>query len=314
MRNRIVWPLIALALSHCGKNLKQVFFHPDVETRLHDSINGGLPIPTSTITPSTTSFNFAAFSDIQMPSSEKTMFDHFVPDVADKNISFFFVAGDLTEDGTPAEMTHVKEVLDTAGIPYFVTLGNHDLFQAPDQGGWGAYKSTFGPGTYSVQIGSEVRLVFLDTGSGEIGSSQFKWLEDQLSVFVKYTIVSTHYPIYEGQAPWIFRLESYQERYRLTALLNKYNVYAFVAGHLHGYEYAKVGNVEHFIVGSMYPFALDLGNHGYLLFSYNNGSMSFRWVDFASDTLTARRRSFSDRLDFAFVGIVEFLRRLFGMG
>ena len=30
--------------------------------------------------------------------------------------------------------------LDSVGLPYYVTVGNHDLFQSPSNGGWQGWK------------------------------------------------------------------------------------------------------------------------------------------------------------------------------
>jgi 3',5'-cyclic AMP phosphodiesterase CpdA len=44
------------------------------------------------------------------------------------NIKFVVVLGDITEDGTQAEMQKAKEILDGLGeIPYFPIIGNHDV-------------------------------------------------------------------------------------------------------------------------------------------------------------------------------------------
>ena len=117
------------------------------------------------------------FSDLHESPDNTSLLGRFSEDVASKNISFFVVAGDLTEDATTSEYNQVKSQMQAVGIPYYATIGNHDLFQASNAGGWGGWKSTFGPGTYSVTIASVVRLIFIDSASGDIGDSQFGWLE-----------------------------------------------------------------------------------------------------------------------------------------
>lgn len=259
----------------CGKNPMEMFFHPNADTRFSDSLK--LATPTA-VAVNSTAFNFAVFSDVHKLEGNSTLLSRFGADVAPKNIGFFVVVGDLTENATTTEYNEVKTELQAVGIPYYATIGNHDLFQAPSAGGWGGWKSTFGPGTYSVTIAGVVRFIFLDSGSGDIGDEQFAWLESQLATKVTYTFVCSHYPIYDGMIPWIYRLESYEERFRLASILNKYGVYAYVAGHLHGFRHSQIGQVEHFIVGSMYPDSLDIGVHGYVLFSYNNGTLSWNWI------------------------------------
>ena len=53
--------------------------------------------------------------------------------------------------------------------------------------------------TSSVTIGNAVRLIFLDTASGDIGKVQFDWLEAELQDSTHIKIVLTHYPVYDGE-------------------------------------------------------------------------------------------------------------------
>lgn len=284
MRFRRSWFFIFLVLLiaiGCGKNLGQIFFHTPIDQRVSDSLSGGLSVPTALTLSDPTSFNFAVFADVQIRSENKNLLTRFKSDLSSKSIQFFVVLGDLTEDGTQDEFTQVKADLDQVGIPYYITIGNHDLFQADNGGGWAGWKSTFGAATYSVTIGGVVRFIFLDTSSGEIGSKQFDWLNSQLSTSVPFTFVGSHYPIYDGITPSMWRLSSVEERYKIMGILAKKNVYAYVGGHVHGYREAQVGNVLQFIVGSMYPYSLDYGAHGYLLFHYNHGQMTYEHATFS---------------------------------
>jgi len=223
-------------------------------------------------------FQFAMFGDVQIQSENKNTLTQFKTDVTSRNIDFFVVLGDLTEDGTTDEFTKIKADLDSVGIPYYATIGNHDLFQQGSSGGWGTWQSTFGPATYSVTVAQAVRFIFLDSASGDIGPSQFSWLETQLKTSTPFTIVGTHYPIYDGFTPLIWRLASTEERYKLTDLLMKYQVTAYVAGHIHGYKENKIGSVNHLITGSMFPYTLDYGNPSYALFTYDHGNLSWQQI------------------------------------
>ncbi|MGZ3708463.1 MAG: metallophosphoesterase family protein [Bdellovibrionota bacterium] len=274
--------LAFLPVIGCGKNLLEMFAHPTVESRVADSLSGALAVPAAMTPADPTNFNFAVFADVQVRPENKTLLSRFTQDVGPKNISFFVVLGDLTEDGLNDEFTKIKTALDGVGIPYSAAIGNHDLFQEGSDGGWNRWKTVFGSSTYSVTIAGAVRLILLDTSSGEIGPSQFDWLQGQLTQPSPppFTIVGSHYPIYDGITPMIWRLSSAAERYKLTGMLNQYGVYAYVGGHIHEYRQSQVASVLHLTVGSMYPYGLDYGNHGYVLFTYNHGAMSWQWVPF----------------------------------
>jgi 3',5'-cyclic AMP phosphodiesterase CpdA len=271
---------MGLAYFGCGKNLATILFHPSVEDRVADSLSGRLQAPATITVTNPASFKFAMFGDIQIRAENKTTLTPFKTEVTAKNIDFFVVLGDLTEDGTVDEFTKVKTALDSVGIPYYATIGNHDLFQSGSNGGWTTWQSVFGPATYSVTIANAVRFLFLDSASGDIGQSQFTWLETQLKNTVPFNIVGTHYPIYDGMNPLIWRLASAEERYKLTDLLMRYNVSSYVAGHIHGFKQTQVGTVNHLITGSMYPYELDYGERSYALFTYDHGNLTWQQVTF----------------------------------
>lgn len=274
-------PGLALLFLSCSKNLTEVFFHPSVDERANESLSGTLPVPTPIPLGDPNQFNFAVFADVhQLQQQNNTLLPRFEQDIASNQISFFVVLGDLTEDGLVNEFKTVKTTLDSVGIPYYTTVGNHDLFQDPSQAGWGTYKSTFGPATYSVTLANAVRFIFLDTASGDIGQVQFQWLKNQLTTQVPFTFVGSHYPIYDGISPIMWRLSSVDERYELMSLLEQNNVYAYLAGHIHGYRETHLNQIHHFTVGSMYPYGLDYGVHGYLLFSFDHGQMSYQHITF----------------------------------
>lgn len=278
---RTGFALSALALAWaCGKDLSQVFFHPSVDERVQQSFSDAVTKPAAITPADPNNFAFALMGDIQMRDDGRNYLTRFAQDVAPKGISFFVVLGDLTEDGTASQMALAKSTLDSVGIPYYTTIGNHDLLQDPKNGGWSTWKSTFGAATYSLTIANAVKLIMIDTASGEVGPRQFRWLESQLAESGPIKVVGSHYPIYDGMTPTMFRLSSVEERYKLTSMLDGGGVYSFVSGHVHGYRQSEVARVSHFIVGSMYPYELDYGTHGYLLFRYNNGVMSWERVSF----------------------------------
>jgi hypothetical protein len=221
---KITFFLIFFLFLGCGKNLTQTLFHPDIEKRSKESLSGVTAIPSPFPLLHQNSFRFAVFGDVQIRAEKKNMLELFKNEVTHRNIDFFVVLGDHTEDGSNQELGQIKSDLNQVGIPYYATIGNHDLFQSAPAGGWESWKTIFGAATYSVILGGSVRLILLDTASGDIGATQFQWLENQLKIPVPFTLVGSHYPVNDGSTPSIWRLESTEERYKLTGLLNHYGV------------------------------------------------------------------------------------------
>jgi 3',5'-cyclic AMP phosphodiesterase CpdA len=264
----------------CDWDVGQFFFHPSVEQRVTESLSGELaaPQPPDAINPD--SFSFAIFGDVHYTTGTHPTMARFQSDAVDRGIDFFCVLGDLTRDGTSEQMRRARAGLDSIGIPYYVTLGNHDLFQA---NAWPSYKAEFGPGCYSVTIAGKVKLLFLDTAEGRLGSRQFEWLEQELSGAgdcIKF--VGTHFPLYDDIVPDIGRLASGPERTKLQHLLQRHRVWAYAAGHIHGWRSIEVEGVRHFITGTMQADEgrLDFGRLGYLLVTFTHDSLSWQRVDY----------------------------------
>ncbi len=274
---RIATLLLVLLLCGCDWNLPQALLHPSVEQRACESLSGDLGKP-EPVEVDPDSFWFAMFGDPQVHSDSVHMLERFAQDVGPKRIDFFCVLGDLTHDATEDEVGFIKQALDAVGIPYYVTTGNHDLYQAE---GWDLFKQAFGPATYSVVIAHRVKLVFIDTASEVIGPTQFDWLESELKDVGSYvTLVGTHFPVYDGTFPTLYRTGSTGERYKLQHLLQSSDAYALASGHIHGFRHTLAGGIHHFICGTMAPDELDYGSKGYLLFTFAHDSLSWEFVEF----------------------------------
>lgn len=262
-----------LALCVCKWDLWAIATRPTVEDRVVEDLSGNLPTP-APVPVNPNSFRFAVFGDPQVHSDYKTALGRFKQEVADKSIDFFCVLGDLSEDATPDEVDTIKAQLDRVGIPYYATIGNHDLFQAD---GWERFKQNYGPSCYPVVIAGRIKLIFLDTADGTIGPTQFDWFETELkdSRFIK--IALTHYPLFDGERPLMYRLASDAERAKVQSLLERYGAYAWCAGHTHALRHTLVDSVHHFTCGGLSP-QLDYGKPGYLLFTFAHDSLSWQFV------------------------------------
>jgi hypothetical protein len=266
---------ILLALAGCDWDVGQFIAHPSVEQRVLESL--ALPAP-GPVPVDPDSFSFALFGDPQVHADSVHRLGRFAADVRKRDIAFFAALGDLTHDATEAEVSVIKAAFDSVGVPYYVTTGNHDLFQA---GGWERFQAVFGPATYSVVIAERIKLIFIDTAEGAIGPTQFEWLESELDDQGRHIkIVGTHFPLYDGVTPMMWRLGSTAERTKLESMLRDYGAWAYASGHIHGWRHTEVEGVNHFICGTMAPGALDYGTPGYLLLTFAHDSLTWQKIDF----------------------------------
>jgi len=276
---------ILLAVCACEWDLWAIATRPGVEDRVQENIDGNPPAP-GPVAVDPDSFRFAVFGDPQVRHDYQTRLGRFKQEVADRGIDFFCVLGDLTNDGTKAEQGFAEAQFDSVGRPYYCALGNHDLYQA---GGWEWFKTTFGPSCYTVVIGDRVKLLFLDTADGLLGQVQFDWLETELGRGQGLVqIVCTHFGVYAGTAPIMFRMPSTEERAKLISLLTRYGVRAMVSGHLHGYRHTQINETDYFI-SAMPPEGMDYGNPGYVLFTWAHDSLSWERFEYELETGSAAR-------------------------
>ena len=272
----IVILLFFTGLYACQEDVGAFFIHESVNRRVMDSRD--LQPPYTGHFQDSLPLKFAFFSDIHITRDNENLFDKLQRDIAEKNIGFFVVAGDLTDHGLEEEYQICRDDFIQMGIPWYVTIGNHDMYQ---NNSWEIWKEYFGPSCYTVAVTDNLRLIFLDTSTGTVGKDQFDWLEDVLkNSGEQYKIVISHYPLYDDPFPSIWRLPGAGERYKLFHLFDQYDVYGYVSGHLHTFQHKTIHGIQHFIVGSMNPHKLDKGEHGYLLFTLDNYELTWEQVVF----------------------------------
>ena len=275
MLRKPVYLIMLLILFGCKKDISAFLIHASTEQRVTESLSFTAKLPEA-VPIDTMNYKFALFADIHITEKNIHYLDRFKDDVIQLGIDFFVITGDLTDNGLDAEHILCQNNLQDIGIPYYVTIGNHDLYQ---KNGWELWVEYYGSSCYSINFSSHLKIIFLDSASGLIGKTQFIWLENELKNKPAFTVVASHFPIYNGLSPSIYRLTSAEERYKLISLLKDYKVNAYVSGHYHTFKHAKFAGIDHFIVGSMYPHKLDGGTRGYLLFSIDNGIVSWEKVD-----------------------------------
>lgn len=200
------------------------------------------------------------------------------------DLKFVLVAGDLTQDAEPWNIDELRKILDGLRVPYFVTLGNHDLSLVPHEkkdqpmslskytvsGAFIGKSGGMFPGMtyYSHEIAKDLVLINLDGSraqvfvpeaglndfGGKIEAGQMRWLENTLKANQKKTlIILTHHslvPWQEGDKTnhnywrW-FWMDNADE---VRALIKKYGVKVVFSGHRHiSTRYQEADGIYHFV-------------------------------------------------------------------
>lgn len=111
------------------------------------------------------------------------------------------IAGDVTT-GIEADIIRTDSIFQAyPSIEKYVVPGNHDLYFE----GWKPFYERFGPSAYTVKIHSgEAKdlYIFLDSGSGTLGTDQVDWLKTILEeerASYRFTTVITHLNLFRNR-------------------------------------------------------------------------------------------------------------------
>lgn len=101
-----------------------------------------------------------------------------------KGAKLVILLGDFGDTGSIAELQAAKKVLDGAGLPYYATAGDHDLWEAREKGlpAESNFAKVFGS-PYQSFIDSNIRFVIVYNSDNYLGVDpvQMDWLEGVLS-------------------------------------------------------------------------------------------------------------------------------------
>ncbi|GEM_PF-972546 len=115
-------------------------------------------------------------------------------DEAGERLLGALIPGDLTESSTDAEFRVFAELLEPVAVPFALTPGNHDIYDAAHP----SYNQTFGPGNYAFNV-CRTRVAMLDTGSGTLAPSIVGRLPELFAdQGADNTLAVMHYPPYAG--------------------------------------------------------------------------------------------------------------------
>ena len=164
-----------------------------------------------------------------------------------------FHTGDLVSDGRMEEQWITFNSIVSqlpSGTPIYPALGNHDEPNDPATLFFDNFELDGNERWYSVDNIDGFNFVILDTESNIApGSTQYQWLESELSFSVsgtEYTIVTYHYPQYStGQ----HGSDEHGTLGHLPALFEQYGVDAVFNGHDHNYERFTVNGIRYIVAG-----------------------------------------------------------------
>lgn len=202
-------------------------------------------------------FRFAAMGDIQTALPE--VGDVFARIDAEPGLRFVISMGDLVEDGRLDEYDLLVEKFRELDIPYFSTIGNHELRANLDR-----WHDLFG--RYNVHFTFKgVAFSFVDSGNASIDPLVYDWLEGWLAEAEGTVhVFGTHYPPIDPVGARAGSFRSRKEAAKLLAMLAGGGVDLTLYGHIHSYYAYENAGIPAYISGGggALPEKLDgVGRH-----------------------------------------------------
>ncbi len=174
-------------------------------------------------------WRFAVLSDIQ--EAIDRVQDIYARMNADPSIEFVVSAGDLTTRGTPEQLDRFQRELERLNVPFFATLGNHEL--GTDDGA--PFQASFGRANFRFRYGG-LQFTFLDSASATLDPMVYDWLGAWLDEGRdRIDVVLMHIPPID---PIGVRNGSFADRNEAAKLLAKLaggGVALTLYGHIHSY-------------------------------------------------------------------------------
>ena len=148
-------------------------------------------------------FTFIAVNDLHaLEDACRPWFDDVVRQMKTSapTAEFCLLGGDLADNGTPAQLTLIKDSFSALGIPYYAVVGNHDYQSDTDRS---AYERIF-PEQINYSFAHRGwQIIGLDSSEGtkaketKISATTLTWLDQNLSKLDLRcpTILFTHFPL-----------------------------------------------------------------------------------------------------------------------
>ena len=199
-------------------------------------------LPQPSMAPLDADFSFLVVSDTHVDDGVHG----YLAGLADRvdDAAFAVFNGDLVQNGQPEDFIAFRTLAEGLGVPWFPAIGNHDLYQ----GGWPHARDTLGPSSYSVKLGSDARLIVVDSANATLGKKQYAWLEHELLTAAEsFIVVSGHVQFFTNSYGETQQFTYPEESAALLSLFERAGVDLVFEGHSHRYDHKSINGVEYYV-------------------------------------------------------------------
>lgn len=144
----------------------------------------------------------------------------------ERNVKFVIGLGDYSDVGTIEELQATKQTFEAAGLPFYLAVGDHDLWDARDKGkkALSNFEKVFGA-PYQAFGDGNVRFIILYNSDNLEGVDelQWRWFQDELSRIQadpkEQSFVFLHEPIYHPSSDHVMGKDSAKLSAQATQLV-----------------------------------------------------------------------------------------------
>lgn len=173
-------------------------------------------------------------------------------------VNFVVGLGDWTQVGTPEDLATVKKVFDASGLQYFVTAGDHDVWDSRNRGedALSNFKEVFGSSNHLIERNG-VKIVILDNSDIYKGldDNTWKFLEESLNKQSKLTFLGAHKTPFHPESQHIMGAQSAgvrEQGQRLLGLIREKKIDGYFSGDLHFFaQYKDDSDLKYTTVGAV---------------------------------------------------------------
>jgi Icc protein len=188
-------------------------------------------------------WRYALLSDIQ--EAIDRVQDIYARINADPTIEFVVSAGDLTTFGRPEQLDRFQRELERLRVPFFATLGNHELGTDDGQ----PFQRQVGRASFRFFYGG-LEFIFLDSASATLDPRVYAWLDGWLAEGENRTQVALmHIPPVDPVGVRNGSFADRNEAAKLLAKLAEGGVDLTLYGHIHTYQAFSNAGIPAHIAG-----------------------------------------------------------------
>ena len=244
---------LSIFLSACTYRLDfSGFLFPDdlIDSRFVQSEEWNQSHPFKTITVSSENYQLFISGDSHIGGTVN--FDKLVSESKKTGVAAFLVVGDVVTGHKQDYDTLRNHLPDFNQMPWFMAVGNHDLYFD----GWKTFYPYFGSSTYyfTVQTPNAKDLnIVLDSGSGTLGGKQLKWLKQILEnerYKYRHCFVYSHVNFFRNRHTGSTN-PLVDELYVLMDLFAQYQVDMVFSGHDHDRSLNYFGNTTYITMDAL---------------------------------------------------------------